>query len=389
MDYNKFTYFIITSESVYDTHISNFNENPNIGGTEFVMIQLAFELAKNFRSYYFEILTLHQFTIKNKPPNLNLSIIKDQPNIINGASIILSSLSISWLNSIKTSTNRIILWSHHPHDFMIKNADFKISELVSIGSYQYFSNYLIYGKHSRIENIPPTISYKPKSISNKNFENFMFIGSYAPAKGLKSIIKIFPKIHKIFPNSKLNIIGGSIYTSKKSIIPKHIQRATDSLSSNVRKKIIFHGAIKSGKNKIIKCQDIALLNPTGQSEAFPASVLECYYQGIPVIASADYGMSEFIPNKSPIALRFLNSYKKSLQYLNDFENFSAERKRMDILVRNYLTQRRNILVAWKAVILGNVCISNRAQTGSLTLKIYLRHLIGFLKYYYRKYVKFL
>ena len=35
--------------------------------------------------------------------------------------------------------------------------------------------------------------------------------------------------------------------------------------------------------------DVALLNPTGKSEAAPACPLECYCYGIPVVAGGDFG----------------------------------------------------------------------------------------------------
>jgi len=46
------------------------------------------------------------------------------------------------------------------------------------------------------------------------------------------------------------------------------------------------------KDKVISSAHLAIQNPTGATEAFPASPLECMALGTPVIASADFGMDD-------------------------------------------------------------------------------------------------
>ena len=60
-------------------------------------------------------------------------------------------------------------------------------------------------------------------------------------------------------------------------------------NSEDRQSIKFLGLFSKEKNLILKHSDVALLNPSGKSEAAPASPLECYCYGIPVIAGGDYG----------------------------------------------------------------------------------------------------
>ena len=371
---DKLIYFIISSSSVRGLQISGFAENPNIGGTEFVTIQLALELAENEPKFEVRLVTIHPFQINEIPKNLKIVSLKNDFSFKKGSVVILSSKSTPILNSMRTENQRIILWSHHPHDFLIRDAKFQVSELVSIGAYQYESNRLIYGEHSKIQNIPPRVNIKLGTVNRKELRNFIYLGSFAPAKGLSKIIRNFKYLYQINPSFKLNILGGTIYDFDKDTMPPAIKTAYQRLPRSVKNNVCFLGAVEQGKGEIIAKHDLALLNPTGKSEAFPASVLECYYQGIPVIASYDYGMSEFLPIKSPVSIKNGNSAVSAFAYLNEPENYQKECERIYSLVEIYLSKRKNILDAWCRVLNGDKKVHQNKKYFKLNWTMIYRHI---------------
>ena len=79
------------------------------------------------------------------------------------------------------------------------------------------------------------------------------------------------------------------------------------MSKSDRDSVNFLGLIsESEKDKVLKESDIALLNPTGKSEAAPASPLECYCYGIPVIAGGDFGAFDNMKDFSELDLKLIN-----------------------------------------------------------------------------------
>ncbi len=97
--------------------------------------------------------------------------------------------------------------------------------------------------------------------------------------------------------------------------------------------VIFHGNLGEEKFDIIRQCNFAILNPTGKTEAFPASPLECMSFGLPVIASDDYGMSD--------AMRFFPELviKKPSEILERIEWLVADEMRYKEM------QQRSIAVA--------------------------------------------
>jgi glycosyltransferase involved in cell wall biosynthesis len=341
--------FLITSESIKGCSFDQFIDNPNIGGTEFVCIQLAFELACNYSDLNVTLCTLYEFEINNLPNNLTIESIHKFEEI-NPQTVIITCSAIRFANNLKLSNRRVILWSHHPHDLLPIKATFQYSALVSIGSYQYLSNVNIYGQHYRIENIPPHQYFREKKFPVSGFKKFVFLGSFAPSKGLHIIIKNFVKYLKYDPEAKLFIMGGTIYKYDKQEIPGLILHAVENIPKRFSGNIKFLGPTGEGKSHLLRNMDCALLNPTGRSEAFPASVLECFYNGLPVIGSNKFGMSEFIPYKTPLIINGKSDLIDAVRFISNQENFLNEQNRINNIVTTYLNSRKRILSDWHQLI---------------------------------------
>ena len=77
----------------------------------------------------------------------------------------------------------------------------------------------------------------------------------------------FKFLYQTNSSSQLNILGGTIYDADKDNMPSEIKTAYQRLPEAVKSNVCFLGALERGKGEIIAKHDVALLNPTGASEA--------------------------------------------------------------------------------------------------------------------------
>lgn len=131
-------------------------------------------------------------------------------------------------------------------------------------------------------------------------KNFVYMGAMGPAKGLHLVLRMWPEIRIRFKNSILNIIGGDLYQERvlgsykglpiSGSYAKKLYNELSKMNKADRDSINFLGLLSSERmDEVLRESDVALLNPTGKSEAAPASPLECYAYGIPVVAGGDFG----------------------------------------------------------------------------------------------------
>lgn len=373
--------FVNNSKSLKKVEIKEYSSNPGIGGTEYVTLKIVIELSKLQKNNNFFIASEQNLFSKK------IKIISKKRLISN--SIIICPISqLDYLKKINYKNCRVIYWSHHPHD-NIKNHKNLINEFISLGEYQFVSNKKLGIKNYLIKNpFPKPVPQKNlKRLTRKNPQNFVYIGAIGPAKGLHLILDYWPKIRNKFKNSKLNIIGGDLYRELKTesnkklftnSYEKIIKNKLNKMSSEDRKSINFLGLLSSEKkDKILKDSDIALLNPTGKSEAAPASPLECYCYGIPVIAGGDYGAYDnmkFFPE-----LDFKkNNLNKIINTISNEDIYSLIKKRTYNLAKKNFKLNRKIYSDWEKLFSSKLKINKVKLSRYLTWKIKLRD------FYYRK-----
>jgi len=178
----------------------------------------------------------------------------------------------------------------------------KPAAIVHVGSYQYFSNKLFYHSNWHIQN--------PFNIQSDNVLKelpssgspirIIYLGALLRVKGFGHLVRHWKRLKLSIPNIELHVIGSSATYGKKpkhELIPCDRNFAEEVLSfipvEDIKSgSVVFHGNLGEEKFELMRSAHLAILNPTGASEAFPASPLECMGCGLPVIASGDYGMSD-------------------------------------------------------------------------------------------------
>jgi glycosyltransferase involved in cell wall biosynthesis len=305
----------VLEDNLLNKCISRGGDNPGMGGTTFTSIQMGILLAESEPELTVCLVTRQTIYVIDPPANLCLLIANslehmlteyisssDRPVVISPA-VYIQELSSKHLVQY---AEFIIPWIRHPFFFRLTLVRHRFRAYVCVGSYQYESNRHYYKPILHIQNIfrtPQTEPVYPKLDCNdsKANLNLVYLGSLIPAKGFHIISRHWSQIKSRFPGVVLHVIGSA--SGRKRGIPDHQVLPTsetyakailknipfDDITSN---KVIFHGNLGIEKSDIIKNCHAALLNPTGCSEAFPASPLQCMALGVPVIASKGFGMSD-------------------------------------------------------------------------------------------------
>jgi len=309
--------------------------NPGCGGTQFVTIMLAMHLASCRRDYEVHLLHDQPISIEEQPENLKQSIFPSLNEAIQSSLfeaertvLICTAGNLQDILDQKPSRPncRIIPWIHHPFHYDARFIKLRAPAYVSVGTYQYYSNEFLYKPHWHISNlfhIPPVepISTKPPLPGEPL--HLLHLGALTPGKGFLHIAKQWSQIKSSFPGVILHVIGSTQTYGKQAIhglIPttdEYAQKILNFLPTEDidSKKVIFYGNLGIEKFDVIRSCHAALMNPTGATEAFPASPLECMSAGLPVIASDDYGMSDIMRYFPELSLQSPSQLTNKLKQL--------------------------------------------------------------------------
>lgn len=309
----KKIYFLLFAKNTNCKRFSLSGSNPGIGGTEFNIIITALKLSEAMPSWDFYLVNELPVDIEESPSNFNQTQSKDPiaffesrninpPTVVVAPVILLRKIPGNLLREIN---DKLVIWSHHPFDRDLRAITplIKCCTVVCVGVYQHFSNKVSDLSLNHIQNIftfPRDGGIVSSHQFNINQINIVHLGALIPAKGFIELAKAWRALKIRFPGVRLHVIGSSATYGEEpesKLIPTSLKYATQILDYIPEKdiqsgKVIFYGNMDHEKFEIIKKCDLAILNPTGHSEAFPASPLEILAFGVPVIASSDYGMSD-------------------------------------------------------------------------------------------------
>jgi len=193
----------------------------------------------------------------------------------------------------------------------IKNLDFAIC----IGAYQ---TDLLGKINSRIDIgvVPPMIERKiffGKEVSSLVKNNIFFLGNGPDYnyKGLDFLVKIFGKIGKNFPKTKLYIVGAEWENFKAKI---------------KNKNIIFVG--KKNSKEIIKLmKDCSLCCHFGRGEAMGISILEAMSKGLPSVVSNQTGVKDYVSKVNNNFVKDFNEKQEIVKLIENYFNLPLKEKR--------------------------------------------------------------
>jgi glycosyltransferase involved in cell wall biosynthesis len=330
--------------------------NSGIGGTEYAVLCLANDLGRS-ENIQVNLIPLSPLVING---HVNFDII----NSNNIDRSIPSIVCESYLDLIKDLNFRdLIIWIHHPNlsiDKIKKRIVSKGVRFVGLSIYQ-FNKRQKSRKDLRI--IPGTYkkifkgaNHAPRVTPQDNKINFVFLGALTPQKGFHHVARYWRELSKLYPDSKLHVIGaGSLYdgTELGKKIPAELsyeKKLLEDIPSHViGQRIIFYGLVRE-LNDLLGKMDIGLLNPFASTEAYPDSILKLYEFGIPVISGLFNGSREFLRVNSD--LQFPNILPvNSVKMLLDPDQDRYHQASQNVI--RFLEQKESndeIIEMWKAYI---------------------------------------
>lgn len=218
-------------------------------------------------------------------------------------------------DDFRLNYRRLVAWIHHPFDWQkLAIARRLNAELVSIGMMQYLSHVLIAGRHHQIENlfsdaaIQRVAAGSSMAMSASRGDQAVlrvgYMGALIPSKGFHCILEQWPAIKHVAMERgrslQMHVIGGStLYSYQQSHPRLPCERLYgDRLEQLMRlhgvggQELVFHGVMGPERYGLMASCDVAVVNPDGYGEAFPATILEWLSLGVPPITSGRFGLAD-------------------------------------------------------------------------------------------------
>jgi glycosyltransferase involved in cell wall biosynthesis len=355
--------------------------NPGIGGTQFTTMQLAMLVAKRHPAWRVHLINQALFTISDAPENLCIKQLDSievfaswlghqQAGVTVWAARVLPELIhakgvVGRAKFPADLPGRHIVWSHHPFDPVVHELLAKSRcrlDVVSVGEYQYHTNAVAGITAHCIQNLfcgdpCPGAIVERRGIQEE--VRIAHIGALVPAKGFLEIAKAWPFLKDAVPTVTLEVIGGGdLYGTSVNgrLIPAERSFEQRILAhipeDDIRTgRVIFHGVLGEEKWAVLKRCHLAIQNPTGNSEAFPASPLEAMSAGLPVIGSDDYGMADCMRYFPELVVNRRHSIVSRVAWLlADPDRYVEMQRRAIACAEKFRDRRSEILSAWDSLL---------------------------------------
>ena len=180
------------------------------------------------------------------------------------------------------------------------------------------------------------------------------MGALVPSKGFDQLAKQWIEIVKFCfykIQSRLEVIGGSTLYGFEENHPrlptsyKYGNKLESFLQTEINKTVFFHGTLNEERYELMKKCDIAIVNPEGRGEAFPASILEWMSLAIPVISSAKYGCYDAMRFNNSLIIKKPEEKKEIIKFYislkDDERNYLKD---ISYTIANYYSSKQNFII---------------------------------------------
>jgi len=363
-------YIPIFSASVAGHSFSVSGQNPGVGGTGFTSIKLALLLAERYPELDVRIINNSEIYLRNPPQNIRVIVLNDLDLFLSGlygemrdfvVIMTMALLQYAAPEHLNYLRDVIVAWLHHPFQFNAQITRLRLAAHVHVGAYQYYSNRPFYRANWYIQNpftsVALSSDYTP--LTGAAPLRIIYLGTLIRVKGFGHLARQWSSIKAAVPGVELHVIGSSATYGKKpehDVVPCDLDFAEEILAaipvSDIESgQVVFHGNLGEEKVDVIRSGHIAILNPTGASEAFPASPLECMACGLPVIASDDYGMSDSMRFFPELVLKNPEQIASRVSWLlADPNRYTELRERALTVAKWFDSQTGVILAKWRRLI---------------------------------------
>ena len=369
--------------------------NPGVGGTSYLTCQVAYELHQASAAQH-NGLEIHLGCIGNGPTHfhgipvvdLDQSAARFQWDVVICTGGHLDNLASGRL---RIQQQRLIAWIHHPFDAdKLRKARALGAEPLSIGKAQFLSNVLLTGNHHHIDNLfcaerirkaagwAKGLSLPPPKQPQPSQLRIGYMGALIPSKGFHQLAEQWEPIQRSLAslgiNAILEVIGGSSlyqFNQGDTELPcdaAYAERLRHILGPEIHRSVHFHGTLAAERYRLMSQCDLAVVNPGGSGEAFPATILEWLSLGVPVISSERYGCGDAMRLLPSLTIQHPRQLIQAILQVAQQSNAQRQQLANDCAQIGSLfsSQQALIIQQWLLLLL------NRSQPG---LKIH-EHLSG-------------
>ncbi len=276
------------------------SHNPGLGGTEFMAAQVAMMVASK------DATCVELWCVGSQPGDLRGVRLKDTTEVLCSRYDTLISpayYAVKYRKEIASvGASRKVVWSHHPHDPYLKSTQY--DSVVFTSRYGYWSTWPHSGQAFFIRNPwAPRSELASQAVPRDlNPEKFSigFVGALHPGKGFHYIARNWQSVVQKVPNVTLEVVGAaSLYGRVDShpTLPTTLEYGEvllKELGSDWENTISFLGRVDTGVDDIVKQWDLAIANPTGETESDPATIKNYLRLGVPVIGAHAFGQYELL-----------------------------------------------------------------------------------------------
>lgn len=281
--------------------------NPGIGGTQYLMLLLAYYLSTDDK---YNVTVIGRRKIEGLNNCKHLLVSSDEEiydSLINHHIDILITYHYPYSVLKKTFMNapfKIIVWCHNYlyADFckyMVQNESIKACVFVGKQQYDMYVDNDIINKSILIYNMMPDNVGQGERINDSKTVTYMGM------RGIHRVCRIWKGVLKSVPDAKLNIIGASNLYEDTQLGPLGVdspeeERAFTSYirdnQGNIIPSVHFWGLMGMEKMNLFKQSSVGIINPSKCNETFGMGIVEMGITELPVVTSTSNGYYDTIVN---------------------------------------------------------------------------------------------
>ncbi|NBO83114.1 MAG: glycosyltransferase [Betaproteobacteria bacterium] len=288
--------FLQEQAEVLEKLIHPRDPNPGVGGTSYLTCQVAYELhcqsqqGKNKLQVHLGCTHGTQSHFHGIPV-INIT---DTTTSETWDAVITTGGNLDLIASgaIRLNRRRLIAWVHHPFD----------RNKIKKARHHHIDNLFCAERIRTAAGWPKGQCFPDKKATPTTSVKLGYMGGLIPSKGFHLLAKQWEAIKTSLAQqgiaARLDVIGGSnLYQFDQG----HPQLPCDKnygdflqsiLGKEINHSVYFHGTIGASRYALMNECHLAFVNPNGDGEAFPATILEWLCLGVPVLTSANFGCAD-------------------------------------------------------------------------------------------------
>lgn len=277
--------------------------NPGIGGTEYMIIALAYHLSICQKKHEILIFAQHDTQL---PQHCSIVKVEDviealyackQKNV--ECLIVQNSQETNKLFNEDLGGLKLVMWAHSFMSRMQWNLyarSANVKRIVCVGNeeLELYCDHKAFKKSTVIFNAFPLPSSTPFTIPFQERENEVtFLASIVPHTHFHLLAKVWKEVIRQVPDAHLNVIGsGNLYNNSKALGKYQIaQNEYENYfmphlldeKGNILQSVTFWGKLGNEKYEILKRTKVGIANPGGY-ETFCISAVEMQLYGAKVVS---------------------------------------------------------------------------------------------------------